>query len=196
MQKEIKSKKPDVVLNLASKTDVEFCETHKADCEQINLWGALNIVDICSSIGIDTVFMSTFQVLNGNRVLFKSYKEDDTPDPVNYYGMSKLASEQISMSYNNLKIIRAGYVFNRERLNPYIDGIKDMTFPSFQYRSFIHLDQFCYALGSYFDNFASMPKMLHIAGSKTVSWYEFMKDVSNTLHLDISPTVRHFDDDS
>ena len=47
--------------------------------------------------------ISTDYVFNG---LKGNYKEDDLPEPVNYYGLSKLLGDIYANSYDNALIIR------------------------------------------------------------------------------------------
>ena len=99
--------KPDVIINLASLTDVDFCEANKELAFSINLGGAKNLA---SSFSGPIIHLSTDYVFNGEN---GPYREDATTDPINIYGLSKLASENVLLyGQNNNLIIRTNVVYD------------------------------------------------------------------------------------
>jgi len=54
------------------------------------------------------VYISTACVFAGENE--KYYTEDDTPDPKNYYSLTKLEGEQVVKKYKNMCIIRTNFV--------------------------------------------------------------------------------------
>ncbi len=83
---------PDVVVHAAALTDVDKCETKKQLAWKINVEGTKNIVDASKKHGSFLVYISTDYVFNGTQGL---YKETDTPEPINYYGETKLEAENL-----------------------------------------------------------------------------------------------------
>ena len=108
---------PDVIINLAGLSDVDFCEK-KENQELViktNVRGAYNVALAAEdSGGIPVVFISTDHVFDGKH---GPYKENAklTP-PVNFYGSSKLAMEGIGLNFNNVKIVRTSYLFSYKRV--------------------------------------------------------------------------------
>ncbi|CAN5238796.1 SDR family oxidoreductase [soil metagenome] len=82
---------PDVVIHSAAKGQPDFCEEHKDVCDTVNVNGTVNITDACKANDIYLLFISTDFVFNGEA---GPYKEEDTCDPINYYGISKLKGEE------------------------------------------------------------------------------------------------------
>lgn len=82
---------PDVVLHLAALTNADLCETNPALADAVNVNGTKNVVDACKRAGSKVIFMSSAFVFDGSK---KGFSEEDVPNPVNRYGMSKLMAER------------------------------------------------------------------------------------------------------
>jgi len=81
---------PDVIVNLAAMTNVDQCETDKQLAWQMNVTLVENVVRIARITDAYLVHLSTDYVFDGTK---GPYAETDTPQPLNYYGKSKLAGE-------------------------------------------------------------------------------------------------------
>ncbi len=81
---------PDVIVNCAAMTNVDACEREKQACWEINVEAVENLVRYCQHSGTKLVHISTDFVFDGAN---GPYSETDRPDPVNFYGKSKLAAE-------------------------------------------------------------------------------------------------------
>ena len=88
----IKKAKPDVVLHLASITDVDRCEVEKAFAKKINVDGTRNIIKACKGVNAKIIYVSTDFVFDGKK---GDYKEDDKPNPLSYYAETKLEAESL-----------------------------------------------------------------------------------------------------
>ncbi|HYJ38904.1 MAG TPA: SDR family oxidoreductase [Chitinophagaceae bacterium] len=83
--------KPTVILHAAAMTQVDECELKKVDCWNTNVTATRFIIDAARETGSRIIFISTDFVFDG---LHGPYKEEDEPNPVNYYGSTKLAAEK------------------------------------------------------------------------------------------------------
>jgi dTDP-4-dehydrorhamnose reductase len=83
---------PQVIINAAAYTDVDGCEIHKDKAWAVNVGGAKNLVNFCQEQKIKLIQLSTDYIFNGEN---GPYAEDAPPDPVNFYGETKLESEKI-----------------------------------------------------------------------------------------------------
>ena len=83
--------KPDVVLHTAAMTQVDECELNKIDCWNTNVTATRFLIDSAKETKSRIIFISTDFVFDG---LHGPYKEEDEPNPVNYYGSTKLAAEK------------------------------------------------------------------------------------------------------
>lgn len=83
------------VLHLAAKTHIDVCEKDrkkgkKSDTWRINAEGSKNIALACKKSGKYVLMLSTECVFDGKK---ETYAENDTPNPINWYGATKLAAE-------------------------------------------------------------------------------------------------------
>jgi dTDP-4-dehydrorhamnose reductase len=81
---------PDVLVNCAAMTNVDTCETERELAWKINVTGVENLVDAAKIHGSMVIHVSTDYVFDGKA---GPYTEEDRPNPLSYYGKSKLASE-------------------------------------------------------------------------------------------------------
>ncbi|MFZ5999680.1 MAG: SDR family oxidoreductase [Bacteroidota bacterium] len=86
----IESTRPDVVINTAAMTQVDQCETDRAECWKQNVGGVENLVNALEGSSIHLVHVSTDFIFDGTH---GPLEESEKPAPVNYYGESKLAGE-------------------------------------------------------------------------------------------------------
>ncbi len=101
--------KPDVVISAAAMTQVDQCETEREQCWMANVVGIENLVEGCEKINCHLVHVSTDFIFDGS---FGPLDETAIPNPVNFYGESKLAGEQvIQKSKLNWAILRTVLVF-------------------------------------------------------------------------------------
>ena len=87
---------PDVVINTAAMTNVDLCEEHREKCDDLNVKAVEYLADECFKIDAHLIHISTDFIFDGKS---GPYKEDDQPNPLSYYGLSKLKSEKIITSH-------------------------------------------------------------------------------------------------
>ncbi len=90
----------DVVLHLAAKTDVDGCEKDKVlgkegDAWKINVLGTKNIVSACQKTNTRLIYVSTDFVFDGENPPAGGYTEEDIPNPVNWYALTKFEGEKL-----------------------------------------------------------------------------------------------------
>lgn len=100
--------KPDVVVHAATLTDVDKCELNKELAWKINVEGTKNIVDAAKTTGTFIIYISTDYVFNGEK---GCYTESDKPDPINYYGLTKLKAEELVKNQNSYFIARPSVIY-------------------------------------------------------------------------------------
>jgi dTDP-4-dehydrorhamnose reductase len=97
----LQSHRPDWVLNTAAFHRVDDCENNAALAFGVNALGALNVSKAAAAVDAGVVFFSTDYVFgDAPREAGKPYIESDLPGPVNVYGVSKWAGEQLVMRSN------------------------------------------------------------------------------------------------
>ncbi len=105
----ITSYKPDVVFHCAAYTAVDKAEENKELCYNVNVFGTENIVKAAKKIGAKVVYISTDYVFDGTKDGI--YVETDKPNPVNYYGYTKLGGEDVVLKLDDYLIVRISWVF-------------------------------------------------------------------------------------
>ncbi len=86
---------PDVIINCAAYTNVDKSETEKELAWRINVTGLENLVHFCLGADAKLVTISSDYIFNG---VAGPYTEKDKPDPLGYYGRTKLAGENVVLS--------------------------------------------------------------------------------------------------
>jgi len=101
--------KPDFVINTAAMTNVDICEKEKKACETLNIHAVMNLIQAAEKFNSHLVHLSTDFIFDGEA---GPYSEDDTPNPINYYGWTKMkAEEKIKASKIKWTIIRTVLVY-------------------------------------------------------------------------------------
>ena len=83
---------PELVINSSGLTNVDYCETHPEEALEINGTAVGNIADCAEENGSILCHISTDYVFPGSS---GNYREEDRPDPVNSYGISKTIGEEM-----------------------------------------------------------------------------------------------------
>ncbi|MBB5255013.1 dTDP-4-dehydrorhamnose reductase [Sulfurisphaera ohwakuensis] len=109
-------KKPDVIINTAAMTDVDKCEIEKEKAYKINAEAVRHIIRAGKVIDSYIIHISTDYVFDGEK---GNYKEEDIPNPINYYGLSKLLGETFALQDDSL-IVRTSGVFRNKGFPIYV----------------------------------------------------------------------------
>jgi dTDP-4-dehydrorhamnose reductase len=86
---------PDVVINTAASTNLEWCGQHRLRAFETNVLGAGNVARVCDEAGVYLVHYSSgciFSSASGT----DAKVETDAPNPASYYGWTKVWSEEIT----------------------------------------------------------------------------------------------------
>jgi dTDP-4-dehydrorhamnose reductase len=86
----------DVVVNCAAYTKVDDAETHEDEAYAANATGPANLAAACAADGAKLVTISTDYVFDGNAT--SPYAEDRPRDPINAYGRTKAAGEELALA--------------------------------------------------------------------------------------------------
>ncbi len=112
----IRGFRPDVVINAAALTRVDYCEAHEREAFEVNGHGPRNLARAAASAGAFFVHYSTDYVFDGLKK--EAYLEEDDPNPRSVYGRSKLAGEElVRQNCPHHLIIRTSWLFGRNGPN-------------------------------------------------------------------------------
>lgn len=84
--------KPEIVINTAAMTQVDDCEMQREKCWKANVTSVELLAEACQWYNTHLVHVSTDFIFDGSR---GPLDENEKPAPVNYYGESKLAAEEV-----------------------------------------------------------------------------------------------------
>jgi dTDP-4-dehydrorhamnose reductase len=101
---------PTVVINCVAQPSVDACEKDRDQAYRINVLGARNVAHAAYKVAAKVVHFGTDYVFDGTAD--HAYAEWDTPNPINWYGRTKLMSEEAVQRANpdNL-ILRVANVY-------------------------------------------------------------------------------------
>ncbi|MBI3218507.1 MAG: NAD(P)-dependent oxidoreductase [Bacteroidetes bacterium] len=101
--------KPDVIIHTAAMTQVDQCETEQEKCWLNNVQAVENLVKACEKFSVRLIHLSTDFIFDGTH---GPLDETEKPNPLSYYGKSKLAAEEvIQKSKIDWAILRTVLVF-------------------------------------------------------------------------------------
>ena len=100
--------RPEVIINATALTNVDACETEKQRAVSINAEAVRHIARAASVAKSYLVHVSTDYVFDGKTGM---YKENSEPNPINYYGLTKLLGDWAALSYDDSLVIRTSGVF-------------------------------------------------------------------------------------
>ena len=83
---------PDSIIHTAAMTNVDACEAERTKCYALNVQSVKNLVDVCQRRDIQLIHLSTDFIFDGED---GPYTEEAEPNPLSYYGETKLESELI-----------------------------------------------------------------------------------------------------
>lgn len=100
--------RPDILINLAALTDLEYCEKNQEDSWLTNGLGQENICLAANRLNIPVVYISTAGIFDGMQ---EYYNDFDKPNPLSIYAKSKYHGEVITQSMAPRHFIfRAGWM--------------------------------------------------------------------------------------
>lgn len=85
----------DAVVNCAAYTKVDDAEAHEAEAYAVNATGPANLAAACARQGARLATISTDYVFDGTAT--SPYEEDRPRDPLNAYGRTKAAGEELAL---------------------------------------------------------------------------------------------------
>ena len=96
--------KIDTIFHCAAMTNVDKCEKNREACWRANVIGTRNMIELAKRHGAKLVYISTGSIFSGEK---GNYKENDMPDPKNFYSWTKLLGEEAVVASDNGTVVRA-----------------------------------------------------------------------------------------
>lgn len=188
---------PYAIINTAAMTQVDDCETQKEACDLLNIEVVKWLKEVAEIIDCQLIHLSTDFIFDGEK---GNYKETDIPNPLSYYGLSKLKSEEILLNSTiDFTIIRTilvyGKVFDMSRTNivlwvkEMLENGKEITIVDDQFRMPTFVDDLALSCKLAIDKRAT--GIYHISSTKLMSVFEIVQKIATVFELDkklIKPT--------
>lgn len=110
----VKNVDPECIIHTAALTNVDYCEIHRDEAWKINVEGTRNVVNAAEKTNSKIIYISTDSVFDGEKGV---YTEEDPPNPLNFYALTKLEGEKIVYGSNvSCVIIRTNiYGWNAQK---------------------------------------------------------------------------------
>jgi dTDP-4-dehydrorhamnose reductase len=100
--------KPDLVINLAALTDLEYCEKNPEITWKTNALGAENMALISKKLNATHIYISTAGIFDGKQ---EYYNDFEKPNPKSIYAKAKYYGETVvEKVLDNYFIFRAGWM--------------------------------------------------------------------------------------
>jgi dTDP-4-dehydrorhamnose reductase len=167
---------------------VDKCETDKEHAWRVNVEGTRNLAEACGKINAKLVGISTDYVFDGEKGL---YDEDDCPNPINNYGITKLEAEkQVISNCNEYAILRTSVLYGG---HPWKQNFVTWVIDKLKQQQEITVVADHYNTPTLANNLSEMALevvrrnlrgLYHASGCERISRYEFAKQIALNFNLD------------
>jgi dTDP-4-dehydrorhamnose reductase len=171
---------PRLIVNCAAATDVDRCELDHDYADNANLIGPANVARAAAEVGARMIHISTDFVFDGSKG--GSYREDESPRPLSYYGLSKLRGEEAVMAaLPNAIVVRTSWLYGGgeahfpAKVLQWAASAREIRVVNDQFGSPTYAEDLADALLSFSATDAS--GIYHLGGSGCVSRYEWAREI-------------------
>lgn len=194
---------PDLVINTAAFHNVPLCEVEVEQAFRINCAAVRDLALVCREQGAQLVTFSSDYVFGGER--HTPYREDDRPQPMQIYGITRLAGEYaaVAASFDQAVIIRTCGLYGRSGAQSKGGNFVDKRLADA--RSHNRLEMGCdqvvaptatedlsRAVWQLIAHPGCQPGIYHLVNEGHCSWYEFTRAIYEIagLTVDVQPVDR------
>jgi dTDP-4-dehydrorhamnose reductase len=189
MERIMKKTSPDATIHLASITDVDLCEREPELANSVNANATRILAEECLNTGSHFVYVSTDYVFDGRQ---GNYTEQDQPNPINTYGLSKLRGEEATHEASaTFCVARTSVVYGWGRRSR--PNFGSWTYSELKAGRPIRVVEAQYCSPTLNSQLAVMllevaekqlAGIIHLAGASRLSRYQFALEMADEFHLD------------
>lgn len=171
---------PDVIVHAAALAIVDDCEADPRRALRVNVDGTHNVVSAARRYGSRLVYLSSDYVFDGANRPAGGYREDDVPNPLSIYGLTKLAGERMAATVPRHLVVRTSWLFGGpdERTDNVLalvrrirDG-KPSSLIADQYSCPTYTVDLAAALIHLLTATPALAGTVHVANTGSASWHE------------------------
>jgi len=188
------SRQIDYIINCAAYTKVDLAESEKDAAQAINHKAVQEMGVVARENGIRVIHLSTDYVFSGNH--YKPYSEEDSPNPISQYGLSKWEGEKaLQETRCEHIIIRTSWLYSpfrsnflktmlqlgheKPELKVVFDQIGTPTYAKDLAAAILDIISGCES-GKL--NFAT--GIYHYSNEGACSWYDFAREIQDLANTD------------
>lgn len=178
-----KEHQPNFFINTAAYTAVDKAETDQENAYKANAEAVGNIATLCKHFDATFITFSTDYVFDGNGKT--PYKENETTEPINYYGYSKEAGEQLALANSEKTIIiRTSWVYSTHGHNFVKTMLRlmkertDLNVVNDQVGSPTYAKDLAEAVMNIIEQGANKYGIYHYSNEGVISWFDFAEEIA------------------
>ena len=183
LSEKLQSINPDIIINCAAMTNVDNCEINSEKAYDINAYAISNFKNNFNGTFIQ---LSTDFVFDGES---GPYHENDLPNPINNYGLSKLEGEKIVKNlFNKHCIIRINTLFSNSSDASFLSWVvnslnqnKKINVVNDQISNPISVDDLSIAINDFINS--ERYGIFHLGSDTLCSRFEFAQMIANYYNL-------------
>ncbi len=187
----LQSHQPDIIIHTAAMSKPDECNNNKKLCLVNNVDATENLLSAARSFSPHFIYTSTDFIFGENG----PHSEEDQPEPLNFYGESKLMAEAlVKKSGLNYSIVRPVFMYGAawEGMRPsflhwvknHLEQHKPIKVVNDQWRTPSFVQDICKGIESII--LYSAAGDFHLAGKDIISPYQMAVLVADVLKLDRS----------
>ena len=179
--------RPQLIVDTAALHNVDYCEQNPDEAWKVNVQGTINVAEASKNVHARFFFISTDFVFDGCSE--RPYIEDDSPNPLQQYGKTKLEAERAIMKLGtDATILRTAVLYGEgpkaRFLNWVLNALRQgKTVPAYSDQTNCptmvdDLARVIFAL-----HLTDKTGLYHAVGRSCISRYEFARAIAKTFHL-------------
>lgn len=180
--------KPNWIINAGAYTAVDKAETEKDTAYKVNADAPKAFSEALKKTGGKMLQLSTDFIFGGNKTNF--YTTNDIPNPINFYGFSKLCGERYAIANSKNIVLRTSWVYGKTG-NNFLNTIlslndkmisleKNLRIVSDQIGSPTSVNSLaiiCWKIIEKCSLTNIYPSIFHWRNSGAISWYDFANEI-------------------
>ena len=181
----------DYCINCAAYTAVDKAESEPNKAFAVNVTGVENLAKVCLKHDVILIHISTDFVFDGMKTT--PYTEEDTPNPINTYGKTKLQGEQVVQELlAKYFIIRTSWLYSeygsnfvktmvrlgkeRDELQVVNDQFGTPTYAGYLAKVILHI----------INSSSKEYGLYHYSNEGECSWFDFAEEIFRISSIDIT----------